>query len=86
VSGLGFELVVLARPSLLLGDRRALGQPGRAGEEWATRLLRPFAGWLPDRIRPIESKVVARALVQAMLFGRKGVHVLSSARMQEIGG
>lgn len=86
VSGLGFELVVLARPSLLLGDRRALGQPTRPAEWWAARLLRPLAPILPARIRPIEASVVARSLVQAMLFGRKGVHVLTSARMQDIGG
>jgi uncharacterized protein YbjT (DUF2867 family) len=85
VAGLGFELVVLARPSLLVGDRRALEQPPRPAEEWALRLLGPIMGWLPDRIRPIDAKVVARALMQAMLFGRPGVHVLSSARLQEIG-
>ena len=86
VSSLGFELVVLARPSLLVGERRTLEQPRRPGEEWALRLLSPVMHWLPSRIRPIEAKVVARALVQAMLFGRPGVHVLTSARLQEIGG
>lgn len=86
VSGLGYELVVLARPSLLLGDRRALGQPARPGELWAARLLSPISSLLPARVRPIEASVVARSLVQAMLYGRKGVHVLSSARMQDIGG
>ena len=31
VAALGYESVVLARPSLLLGDRESLGQPTRAG-------------------------------------------------------
>src|ERR1700712_2760345 len=36
---LGFETVVIAQPSLLMGDRIALGQPERKGEVLATKLL-----------------------------------------------
>src|SRR5213079_297737 len=39
IAQLGYESVVIAQPSLLLGDRTALGQPARRGEIWAARLL-----------------------------------------------
>src|SRR5688572_5337897 len=42
IATLGFESVTIAQPSLLVGDRAALGQPERAGEVWATRLLVPI--------------------------------------------
>ena len=45
LAGLGFEALVIARPSLLQGDRAALGQPTRSGEIWGARLnalLRPL--------------------------------------------
>ena len=40
IATLGFESVTIAQPSLLVGDRAALGQPVRAGEVWATRVAR----------------------------------------------
>ena len=36
---LGYDSVVFAQPSLLLGDRESLGQPTRGTEAWARRLL-----------------------------------------------
>ena len=37
LSALGFETLVIARPSFLAGDREALGQPLRSGEKLALR-------------------------------------------------
>jgi uncharacterized protein YbjT (DUF2867 family) len=85
IAQLGYESVLIAQPSLLVGDREALGQPTRAGEVWATRLLRPVMGLVPASVRPIEARTVARALLGATLEGAPGVHTLSSARMQQIG-
>jgi uncharacterized protein YbjT (DUF2867 family) len=82
---LGFESVVIAQPSLLLGDRRALGQNTRPGEDWAARLLRPVLGWVPRGVRPIEADTVARAMLRAALDAKPGVTVLSSADMQALG-
>lgn len=52
---LPFEGLVIARPSLLLGDREALGQPARLGERVATVLSRflwpAYPGELPARRR-----------------------------------
>jgi uncharacterized protein YbjT (DUF2867 family) len=81
----GFEQLVIARPSLLLGDRHALGQPTRAGEQWGERL----AGWLgplvPRGLRPIAAATVARALVRTVPVAASGVTVLDSAALQAAG-
>ena len=82
VSALGYDSVVLAQPSLLMGDRAALGQPRRAGEVWASRLLSPVMGLIPKSVRPIEASTVAQAMLTANLSGKPGVHILGSGAMQ----
>ncbi|MBL0730751.1 NAD(P)H-binding protein [Piscinibacter sp. HJYY11] len=77
VSALGYERVVIVQPSLLVGDRQALGQPVRAGEVWGARLL----GWLPRSLRPIAADQVARALLREVARGEPGVHVLRSGQL-----
>jgi len=79
---LGYEVLVFVQPSLLAGDRSALGQPTRAGEVWAMRLLRPVLGWVPAGVRPIAAVDVARAMLNAALASSPGTHVLRSAEMQ----
>jgi uncharacterized protein YbjT (DUF2867 family) len=85
VRALGFEVLVIARPSLLLGDRAALGQPERRGERWGGRV----AGWLgplvPAAVRPIAAATVARALVTTLHRAAPGVTVLDSAALQRAG-
>jgi uncharacterized protein YbjT (DUF2867 family) len=82
VTLLGYPSVVIAQPSLLLGDRAALGQPTRIGEVWAARLLGPLGRALPKGIRPIAARTVAAALLAAMLEAHPGVRVLTSGDMQ----
>lgn len=81
VAALGYTSVVLAQPSLLLGDRAALGQPLRAGEVWAARLMGPFMGLVPRAVRPVAASAVARALVAALAQGTPGVRALPSGDM-----
>jgi uncharacterized protein YbjT (DUF2867 family) len=81
VSRLGYESVVLAQPSLLMGDREALGQPTRAGEVWARRLLGPVAGLIPASFRPVSARNVAASLVAAMLRSAPGTTVVPSRDM-----
>jgi uncharacterized protein YbjT (DUF2867 family) len=85
VQALGFEALLIARPSLLLGDRVALGQPARAGERWGERV----AGWLgplvPAGVRPVSAAHVARALVTTLPRAPQGVTVLHSAALQGAG-
>ena len=80
---LGYASVVIAQPSLLLGDRSALGQPARTGEIWASRLLGPVAAFMPRDLRPIPARAVASALTAAVLEGQAGFRVLKSGAMRE---
>jgi uncharacterized protein YbjT (DUF2867 family) len=82
VAQLGYESVTIAQPSMLVGDRAALGQPVRAGEVWADRLLSPLKALVPRSVRPIAAGDVAAALIAATLEGRPGLRMLSSAQMQ----
>ncbi|HZI83247.1 MAG TPA: NAD(P)H-binding protein [Casimicrobiaceae bacterium] len=83
VMQLGYESVVIAQPSMLLGDRAALGQPARSSELWAARLLAPVGRLLPKDLRPIPARAVASALLAAVLASQPGVRVLKSGAMQE---
>ena len=82
VAQLGYESIVVARPSLLLGDRSALGQPERSGEIWTARLLGPLGWIVPKGVRPIPARTVASASLAAILDAKPGVHVLKSGAMQ----
>src|SRR5437773_997856 len=82
IAQLGYESVVIAQPSLLLGDRAGLGQPARSAEVWAQRLLGPLGWMVPKGVRPIPASAVASALLAAMLDAQPGVRVLKSGAMQ----
>lgn len=81
LTALGFEGLVLARPSLLTGNREALGQPSRAWEKLAITcgsLLRPL---IRANYRPIDTSRVAYALLKRVPTAT-GVEVLLSGVMQ----
>jgi uncharacterized protein YbjT (DUF2867 family) len=82
VRQLGYESVLIVQPSLLVGDRAALGQPVRAGEVWATALLKPVMWLVPKGVRPISAESVAQAMLGAMLDAVPGVRILTSGDMQ----
>jgi uncharacterized protein YbjT (DUF2867 family) len=82
IAQLGYTSVVIAQPSLLLGDRAAFEQPPRSGEIWAERLLVPLGRMVPRRIRPIPARAVAAAMVVAVLDLKPGVRILESGAMQ----
>lgn len=82
---LGFERLVIARPSLLDGKRAGLAQPHRGGEAWTLRLTRPIAGLIPKAWRPITPERVARAMRLALDQPGPAVEVLESAAMQTLG-
>ena len=82
IAQLGYESIVIAQPSLLIGDRAALGQPTRAGEIWITRLLNPVMALVPRGVRPIRASDVAESLLAATLAATPGVRILSSGDMQ----
>lgn len=76
---LPFEALVIARPSLLVGDRATLGQPTRTGEvvgEAIGRLLGPL---VPRDYRPIAATRVARSLLDGVRHARGPVVLRSGA-------
>jgi uncharacterized protein YbjT (DUF2867 family) len=85
VRALGFERLVVARPSLLAGDRAALGQPQRSGEQLALWLTGPIAGLIPKGMRPIKARTVARAMMVALHQQRPGVRIVESGELQDLG-
>jgi len=82
---LGFDSLVIARPSLLLGQRSDLGQPERPGERLAEAITRPLGGLIPKAWRPIEAATVARALRKALAEGAPGVRFVESGELQTLG-
>jgi uncharacterized protein YbjT (DUF2867 family) len=84
LAALGFQQLVLARPSLLLGDRTALGQASRPGERVAQALM-PVLGWLlPRKLRPISASAVATALRVALADAAPGSTVLESDALAKL--
>ena len=77
LKALGFETLVIARPSLLMGERQALNQAARRGESLAIRVFRWLDPVLPESYRARPASDVAHALVRAVQSLPPGVHVLS---------
>jgi uncharacterized protein YbjT (DUF2867 family) len=85
MSTLGFDRLVIARPSLLGGARKALNQTPRWGEQLSLKLLAPVSGLIPLAWRPIQAAVVARALLRTLPNAGPAVQVLESAQLQTLG-
>jgi uncharacterized protein YbjT (DUF2867 family) len=79
---MGFSSLVIARPSLIDGDRAALGQSERAGEGLGLLLARGLRPLLPANYRAILARDVALALLRAVHAGVPGVTTLLSGQMQ----
>ena len=82
---LRFERLVIARPSLLAGERHALGQAPRLAEQLSLTLFRPLGGLLPASIRPIDAGVVARAMCVSLNTDGPSAQVIESAALQQLG-
>ncbi len=85
VMALGFDSVIIVRPSLLTGDRAALDQPVRTGERLAALVAGPLGALIPKSVRPIEADTVARALLRAMLQAEPGAWRFESAALHDLG-
>lgn len=81
LSRLAWSALVIARPSLLLGDRAALGQPARFGEGLGARIGAALGPLIPMNLRPIGADRVAQALL-TLVPSAVGKHVLFSGAMQ----
>jgi uncharacterized protein YbjT (DUF2867 family) len=78
---LGFDALVIARPSMLNGDRMALGQPERSGEQMALAVSRWLKPLIPSNYRSIAAHDVAAALLREVPRA-PGREVLLSGAMQ----
>ena len=85
LQGLGFESLVIARPSLLLGERGTLGQPARRGELIGAAITRPLGWLIPKAWRPIAATTVASAIRVALQQGRPGTRVVESGELHSLG-
>lgn len=76
-----FEGLVIARPSMLVGDRAELGQPLRQGEVLAHALGKVFGFLIPANYKPIDAAAVAQALLTTVPSA-KGARVLQSGALR----
>jgi len=84
LTGLGpLDALVIARPSMLHGDRASLGQPARPGEHWALRVSRLLGPIIPRNYRAIAARDVAQALL-ARVPAARGRVLLLSGDMQPV--
>ncbi len=79
---LGYQTLIVARPSMLAGDRDALAQPARLGEKQVLLAMRLFKPLIPANYRAISAKQVAHALLKAVQETSEGSRVLLSGDMQ----
>lgn len=79
---LGYDTLVIARPSMIDGDRASLNQPGRPGEGLGLALMRRIKPLIPSNYRPIAARDIAQAMVRAMQNAKPGTQVLLSGQMQ----
>lgn len=81
LAALGFDALVIARPSFLAGDRESLGQPVRGGEKLALRVSEWLRVLIPANYRSIAARDVAAALLREVPRA-SGKQVLLSGTMQ----
>lgn len=79
LAALGFDGLVIARPSMLAGNRIALGQPARGGEQLALRVSRLLRPVIPRNYRSIMAHDVAAALLRTVPTARGRILLLSGA-------
>lgn len=70
LKSLGFATLVIARPSLLLGEREALGQAARPAESFSIKAFKLLDPLIPANYRARPGADVARALVRAVQAGQ----------------
>lgn len=80
-----FALVVILRPSLLLGEREEL-RPGEKIAQWITWPVAPLMIGPLARYRPVPAREVARAMIRLALLGEDGVRIVESEEIPALAG
>jgi len=81
LAALAFEGLVIARPSMLAGDRESLGQPVRRGEGIALTVSRLLGPLIPRNYRSVAVANVAKALLTRVPLAH-GREIVLSGEMQ----
>ena len=81
IENLGFKGLTIARPSMLLGDRDALGQSKRSNEHYSQLFANALMNFIPKNYKPITAISVAKSLVNATP-DTVGVKILLSGKMR----
>lgn len=81
VATLGFDSVVIVRPSLLEGARAE----SRLGERMALAASKIINPILPARFRPVPSQSVARAMIAAAKSKHRGIAIIESEKIAHLG-
>ncbi len=79
---MAFKTLVIARPSMLAGNREALNQPSRAGERIGLALTQILKPVIPANYRSIAAEDVAAALTHTVKSAGPGAYRLLSGEMQ----
>jgi len=78
----GFQVLVIARPSMLAGNRDALHQPSRLGEKLGLAAMSALSSLIPANYKAIDAGKVSKALIHGVKSAPPGIHVLLSGAMQ----
>lgn len=86
VSALSYASISIARPSMLAGDRDALQQASRPGEQIGLKLMRAASFLIPANYQAIEAADVARALHRMVTQSdsHSGTRVALSGELQQL--
>ena len=84
LSQLDYQALIIARPSMLAGEREALGQAARPAEKLGLLAMSLFKALIPANYRTIAATQVARALLNAVQDTDKGTRALLSSEMQQV--
>ena len=82
LTAIGFTAVVIARPSMLAGNREALNQPARSGEQMALKFTKALGLLIPSNYKSIAARDVAAALLRTVKTVKSGDYRLLSGEMQ----
>lgn len=80
---LPFEGLVIARPSMLMGDRAPLGQAVRPGEVLTFQFSKALGFLIPGDYKPIHVSAVAQALLSAVPSAQGRTVLLSGAMRRQ---
>lgn len=80
IESVGLNSVYIMRPSMLLGERKEF----RLGEKIGKVLMPPFSFLLPSRYKPIQAKMVAIAMLNAVKENKEGFFVYEYKEIKKL--